>query len=108
MKQVKPPHPGAESMVMFGRQDDGRRAAAIRKLKSSARALFHADEDDAVVVNELTCTEPGCPPLETVIALLRAGSEPRQVKVHKAAVDVKEDDLRAAIVRTGEHEHTGG
>lgn len=82
---------------MFGSRSDERRSAAIRSLKAAARTLFGAAEDDAVVVNELSCTEPGCPPIETVVALLRAGSQPRQVKVHKPAVEVTEDDLRAAI-----------
>lgn len=89
---------------MFGPRNDERRAAAIRALKATARTLFEAADDDAVVVNELSCTEPGCPPIETVVALLRAGSEPRQVKVHKPAVEVTEDDLRVAI--QGSHEHS--
>ena len=88
---------------MFGPPKDERRSAAIVVLKATARTLFEAGEDDAVVVNELQCTEPGCPPIETVVALLRAGSEPRQVKVHKPAVEVTEDDLRDAI--RGGHEH---
>ena len=91
---------------MFGPPKDEKRSAAIRALKAVARILFEAAEDDAVVVTELSCTEPGCPPIETVIALLRAGCDPRQVKVHKPAVDVTEDDLRAAI--RGGHEHAGG
>jgi hypothetical protein len=86
---------------MFGLRSDERRAAAIRALKATARTLFEAAGDDAVVVNELSCTEPGCPPVETVVALLRAGSEPRQVKVHKPAVEVTEDDLRVAIQGEG-------
>jgi hypothetical protein len=90
---------------MFGPRSDERRSAAIRALKAMARTLFEAGEDDAVVVNELQCTEPGCPPIETVVALLRAGSEPRQVKVHKPAVEVTEDDLRAAIQGGHAHEH---
>lgn len=89
---------------MFGPRNDARRSAAIRALKATARTLFDAGEDDAVVVNELQCTEPGCPPIETVVALLRAGSEPRQVKVHKPAVEVTEDDLRAAIRHGHAHE----
>ena len=90
---------------MFGPRHDERRSAASRALKATARTLFEAGEDDAVVVNELQCTEPGCPPIETVVALLRAWSEPRQVKVHKPAVEVTEDDLRAAIQGGHEHEH---
>jgi hypothetical protein len=89
---------------MFASRQDARRSKAMRALKLAARALFDAGEDAVVVVNELTCTEPGCPPVETVVALLRAGSKPRQVKLHKAAVDVTEDDLRAAIDGLALHE----
>jgi len=93
---------------MFGPRNDERRSAAIFALKATARTLFDAGEDDAVVVNELQCTEPGCPPIETVVALLRAGNEPRQVKVHKPAAEVTEDDLRAAIQGGHEHEQPRG
>ncbi|MBK6697961.1 MAG: hypothetical protein IPG50_38100 [Myxococcales bacterium] len=80
----------------------------MRALKAAARTLFDAADDDAVVVNELSCTEPGCPPIETVVALLRAGSEPRQVKVHKPVGEVTEDDLRVAIQKGHEHRHPSG
>jgi hypothetical protein len=89
---------------MFGLRSDARRAAAIRALKATARTLFEAGEDDAVVVNEVQCSEPGCPPIETVVALLRAGCEPRQVKVHKPAVEVTEDDIRHAMLHQHAHE----
>ena len=82
--------------MAFGKPDE-KRLAAIRALKVLAREMLAAVEDDVVVVNELACTEPGCPPLETVVALLRSGEKPRQIKVHKAAVEVTEADLRAAL-----------
>lgn len=84
------------SLFKSQQQDQGR-TAAIRRLKEVARVLLNAGEDDAVVVNELACTEPGCPPIETVIALLRAGDAPRQLKVHKPAVEVTADDIQAAL-----------
>jgi len=89
---------------MFGKRTDETRSAAIRAIKQMARSLFDAADDDVIVVSELQCTEPGCPPLETIVALLRSGAEPRQVKLHKAAVDVSEQDLRAALVAPS-HEH---
>lgn len=89
---------------MFRPRSDERRSSAIRALKAKAHTLFEAADDDAVVVNELSCTEPGCPPIETVVALLRAGSEPRQVKIHKPAVEVTEDDLRRAMLLGHAHE----
>jgi hypothetical protein len=90
-------------MMPFGRPDE-KRLAAIRALKVLARDMLGAGEDDAIVVNELACTEPGCPPLETVVALLRSGEKPRQVKVHKPAVEVTEADLRAALDAPHDHE----
>jgi hypothetical protein len=82
---------------MFGFPRDEQRTAAIRALKEVARPILEAADDDAVVVSELRCSEPGCPPLETVVALLRAGHEPRQVKVHKPVQEVTEHDLRSAL-----------
>lgn len=83
--------------MFLDEKKDPQRTAAIRSLRERARVLFEARDDDAVVVNELACTEPGCPPLETVVALLRAGAPPIQVKLHKAATEVTTDDLAAAI-----------
>lgn len=80
--------------VLPGRGDVGR-TAAVRALKEIARQVLGAEEDDTVMVNELRCAEPGCPPVETVIALLRQGQAPRQVKVHKPVVEVTEADVRA-------------
>ncbi len=94
-------------MSLFAPKADPRRLTAIRMLKELARELFEATEHDGVSVVELACSEPGCPPLETVVAVLRPGSEPRQVKVHKAAVDVTEADLRAALSQAP-HGHSHG
>jgi hypothetical protein len=51
---------GAE--LMFASRRDARRSKAIHALKAAARTLFEAAEGDAVLVNEPSCTEPGCPP----------------------------------------------
>jgi len=87
---------------MLRRRDEAW-TAAIRALRATAREVFAAGDDDAVLVSELRCTEPGCPPVETVIALLRERQKPRQVKVHKRAAEVTADDLRAAL--RGDHDH---
>ncbi len=65
------------------------------EIKRWARVAFALGEDDLVMVTELRCTEPGCPPLETVIALLTAGDSTRQHKIHKPMADVSEEDVRA-------------
>ena len=53
-------------------------------------------EDVTVFVTELACIEPGCPPIETVIALLGADGNV-QYKIHKPAADVSIDDVRSAL-----------
>jgi hypothetical protein len=47
----------------------GRRATEIADL---VRALLKLPEDTPVTVFPLACREPGCPPVETVIAVLAA------------------------------------
>jgi len=59
--------------------------------------------DVTILVTELTCTEPGCPPTETVIALMHPGA-PRQYKIHKPLADVTASDISAALA-DGEHQH---
>lgn len=51
-----------------------------------------------VMVAELTCREPGCPPLETVIAVL-GGAVQRKETLHKALAQVTAEDVRAITAR---------
>jgi hypothetical protein len=79
-------------MKLFGsrlRQDPGR----ATEIKEWAAEVFRLPADASVLVTELHCTEPGCPPLETVIAVLDQPGRPRQYKVHKAMADVTFADL---------------
>jgi len=73
------------------------RAAASRRVREWARTLLEATDDDTVVVSELRCTEPGCPPIETMIALLRPGAEPRKVTIHKPVAELTEEEVRGAL-----------
>ena len=77
--------------------NDPRRTEAIRELKSYAAVLLDAGPEDSIMVSELTCTEPGCPPLETVVARLRGGTRPLSIKVHKPVFEVTPADLRQAL-----------
>jgi nitrate reductase delta subunit len=73
--------------------------AAFEQIEGWTRARFALAEADAVLVTEITCRLPGCPPLETVIAFWKGVSaetgQPTRhhYKVFKKAVEVVEDDL---------------
>ncbi|NJO81388.1 MAG: hypothetical protein HC828_00600 [Blastochloris sp.] len=71
---------------------DPAQLAAIKGWVAAALAL---PADVTVMVTELRCSEPGCPPLETVIAVLRPGVPPEQRKLHKATADISQADIDA-------------
>ncbi|NGO14566.1 hypothetical protein G5C60_44990 [Streptomyces sp. HC44] len=72
----------------------------LRELKEIVRTLLDLDEDTAVVIRQLACTEPGCPPLETVVAVLPMSGAARRWTLHRPAEQITEDDLRAALLTT--------
>jgi hypothetical protein len=92
-------------LSLFGARSDLGRTSALRSIKDATRALLDAREDDVVVVTELTCSEPGCPPVETVIVLLREGRPTRQVKLHRSAVEVTSEHIAEAFAATEDHDH---
>lgn len=73
--------------------------AAFDKIEGWTRARFALAPEDAVLVTEITCRLPGCPPLETVIAFWNGAGVRHHVKVFKKAVDVQENDLPPAWYR---------
>ena len=66
-------------------------AAALGRVREWVRTRFELGET-AILVAEVACAVPGCPPIETVIAFW---SEERRhhLKVFKPVAAVTEDDL---------------
>lgn len=73
---------------------------AVAQIKQWACEAFQLTPDAHLMVTELRCSEPDCPPVETVIAVLVAGHSPRQYKIHKAAGDVARPDVFALAQST--------
>jgi len=78
-------------------------AAKISELKSFVAERLRLPETATVMITELQCSEPGCPPLETVVAVLEAGAPTRQFKVHKAIAEVTEQDLQRLLGEESAH-----
>ena len=68
------------------------RAAEIKRW---VRQAFALGDDATVMVTELRCTEPGCPPLETCVAILSPGAPTRQHKIFKGMTEVTFEDVSA-------------
>ncbi|WP_234425836.1 hypothetical protein [Streptomyces kebangsaanensis] len=76
----------------------------LRELKKTVRVLLGLDADTAVMVRRLACTEPGCPPLQTVVAVLPTEGEARRRPLHRPAYQITEDDLRTALLALEQHD----
>jgi len=75
----------------FGGRAPGRDGRAA-EIKGWVARAFGLDERTTVMVAELRCTEPGCPPVETVVGIL-GGGETRRFKVHKPISGVAFRDI---------------
>jgi hypothetical protein len=78
--------------------------AQASRIKDWVQRTFALSADDAVLVTELQCTEEGCPPLETVIAILAEPGKPRPFKLHKPMADVTATDIQT-LRHASDHEH---
>ena len=67
----------------------------LKQLKSWVYQTLTLDESIPVSISQLTCTEPGCPPLETVIAVMT--QPPQTYKIHRPATEIAESDLVKAL-----------
>ena len=78
----------------------------IRTVKNWVREALGIEESATVMVTELRCAEPGCPPLETVVAILRDGAARRDFKIGRGLDEITYEHVAAAADRVpGGHAH---
>jgi nitrate reductase delta subunit len=70
-------------------------AEAVARVREWTRQRFKLGEDATVVVSQVSCRVPGCPPLETVVAFW-IGETRHRFKLFKPVEDVVADDLPPA------------
>ena len=79
-------------MLAFTRKSP-ERSAALDRVREWVRGRFSLPDDAAILVAEVACAVPGCPPLETVIAFW-SDERRHHFKVFKPVAEVVCDDLR--------------
>ena len=62
-------------------------------LQTAVRTRFRLDDTAVVMTTELRCGQPGCPPLETVIAFWEPDDTRRQFRIFKPLDHINEDDM---------------
>jgi nitrate reductase delta subunit len=73
--------------------------AALDRVREWTRARFKLPDDAAILVAEVACLLPGCPPLETAIAFWTEGDRRHHFKVFKPVSEVVCDDLPPSWMR---------
>ena len=68
---------------------------AAARVKAWTRAALGACADTAFAVNEIACTDPACPGIETVILVMEPGRKTRALKIAKPLDAVAEEDIRS-------------
>jgi len=80
-------------MMLRTRKKRPEHLAALDRVREWTRERFRLADDAAIMVTEVTCALPGCPPLETVVAFWTGTDTRHHFKLFKPATEVVEDDL---------------
>ena len=66
---------------------------ALRNLKSLFIEKYNLQESTILSIAELSCPEPGGPPIETVITAREIDESVKNWKIHKSIVEIKKVDI---------------
>jgi hypothetical protein len=72
--------------------------AAVDRVRDWTRARFALTDDETVMVSEVACSVPGCPPIETHLVFWTAAGR-HHFKIFKPLAAVIEDDLPPAFMK---------
>ena len=76
----------------------GADGAAVDRVREWVQARFKLTDDETVMVSEVACGVPGCPPIETHVVFWTALGR-HHFKVFKPLADVAEDDLPPVFMK---------
>jgi nitrate reductase delta subunit len=88
---------GAFKLEAF--KKDAGQLSALDQVRDWTRERFGLSEDAAILVSEVACVVPGCPPLETVVAFWTEEETRHQFKLFKPVAEVVLDDLPPAWLK---------
>jgi hypothetical protein len=74
---------------------------ALDRIRDWTKERFRLSGDDTLLVTEVACSQPGCPPLETVVAFWTEGNKRHHFKVFKPAAEVLPEDLPYSWMKDG-------
>jgi hypothetical protein len=72
---------------------------ALARVREWTRERFKLSDASAILVTEVACGAPGCPPLETVVVFWTEAARRHQFKIFKPARDIVPADLPFAWLK---------
>jgi hypothetical protein len=72
---------------------------ALDRVRAWTRARFKLSDEATILVAEVACNLPGCPPLETVVAFWTEIERRHHFKLFKPVAEVAEEDLPFAWLK---------
>ena len=76
----------------------GADGATLDRVRDWTRARFALTDDETIMVSEMSCGVPGCPPVETHVVFWTAAGR-HHFKVFKPSAEVAADDLPPAFMK---------
>ena len=70
---------------------------AVARVKGWVHGILKAGSGTVLAVNEIVCTDPSCPGVETVVLIMEPARKTRACKVQKPVDAVTEQDIREAL-----------
>ena len=90
---------GADGGDAFGlRRPNAADPEVIARVREWVRGRFKLSADTPIMVSEITCNLPGCPPLETVVAFWENDAR-HHFKLFKPVAEVTSDNLPFAWMK---------
>ena len=83
------------SLRIGGFHQDPEHLLASGRVRDWTRARFRVPEEAPILVSELTCTRPGCAPLETMVAFWTESGERHHFKIFKPVKEVTVEEFPA-------------
>jgi hypothetical protein len=74
--------------------------ALAQQVKAWVADALHLGNDTTLMVTEMRCTTPDCPPVKTVIALMETAQPTRQYKIHKPLAHITHEDIAQLVTTT--------
>ena len=84
--------------IMRSRKPSPGHDTVVDRVRDWTRTRFALTDDETIMVSEMACSVPGCPPIETHLVFWTAAGR-HHFKIFKPLAAVIEDDLPPAFMK---------